>query len=312
MDHRSSAGERTVADDAAPREASDRTAERPELAPVVLSLSGRSAPTLVLLLLITALGLGLRLYRIGSERLWIDEAFSIWLARRPVVEMVGWRALRRQGGGAGFLGLMMAIPFLGAWIVSQWRPILSARTLMWTSLSLYVAMASGVSWFWTRIRPARVRRKVTGAVIAALIAVNAGALGRYYATFQKEGWDQAAVLVAERAQWHDLVLFTDSWGKIPFDYYFARQYNHHPVPAVVEHGLPVDLFARGELEPEMTHQNLPRLRSLVADRPRVWLIYSHSWYTDPEGLVPQTLASSLDPVEWWSFEGVEVRLYEGG
>lgn len=120
------------------------------------------------------------------------------------------------------------------------------------------------------------------------------------------------MLVAERAQWHDLVLFNDSWGQIPFDYYFARQYNHHPVPAVVEHGLPVDLFARGELEPEMTPQDLPRLRSLVADRRRVWLIYSHSWYTDPEGLVPQTLASSLDPVEWWSFEGVEVRLYEGG
>lgn len=434
MDHRSSGGERTVADDAPLRGTSDRTAECSEQPRAVPPLDGRSAPTLVLLLLITALGLGLRLYRIGSEGLWIDEAFSIWLARHSVVEMVdwvgevdhhpplyylllkgwtavvgtsegaaralsavfgtltipalyllgrtlvdarvgllaamivalspfhvrfaqetrmytlltlfaclalhafgrvqrrrgwqahpggdgprgqtvgspgdsrwrsgfpwavyvvatagmlwthnmsvflpialnvvvgrtwvmrragrhdsglvrgagrwlrkwaavqgavlllwlpwlpsfisqavevygrfwlpaatfervisvvgvylcdcpswpvamslavslllgglalvGWWALRREGSGAGFLGLMTAMPFMGAWVVSQWRPILSARTLMWTSLSLYVAMASGVSWFWTRIRPARVRRKVTGAVIAALIAVNAGA-----------------------------------------------------------------------------------------------------------------------------------------
>ncbi len=37
-----------------------------------------------------ALGGFLRFYRIGSKGLWLDESFSVWLGRRPVVEMLGW------------------------------------------------------------------------------------------------------------------------------------------------------------------------------------------------------------------------------
>ncbi|MGD2143899.1 MAG: glycosyltransferase family 39 protein, partial [Anaerolineae bacterium] len=34
----------------------------------------------------------MRFHRIGSQGLWIDEAFSIWLARRPLGEMLHWVA----------------------------------------------------------------------------------------------------------------------------------------------------------------------------------------------------------------------------
>ena len=97
----------------------------------------------------------------------------------------------------------------------------------------------------------------------------------------------------------------DAWGQIPFDYYFRDRYNG-PVTA---HGVPVDLFDRGVLEPEMTEDDLPRLRALIRGRERVWLVYSHDWYTDPQGLVPAALGEEMALLRRWEFQGVEILLY---
>ena len=32
----------------------------------------------------------MRLYEIGSKGLWLDEAFSIWMARQPVPQILSW------------------------------------------------------------------------------------------------------------------------------------------------------------------------------------------------------------------------------
>jgi hypothetical protein len=40
--------------------------------------------------LITLLGFGLRFYAIGAQTVWLDEAFSIWLANQPLVDMWAW------------------------------------------------------------------------------------------------------------------------------------------------------------------------------------------------------------------------------
>jgi len=63
------------------------------------------------------------------------------------------------------------------------------------------------------------------------------------------------------------------------------------------------------LEPKMAESDLPRLRELIADKGRVWLIYSHAWYTDPENLIPAALAQEFAPLDRQEFTGVEVRLY---
>ncbi len=36
------------------------------------------------------LGAGLRFHALDARSLWLDEAFSVWLARRPLLEMWGW------------------------------------------------------------------------------------------------------------------------------------------------------------------------------------------------------------------------------
>lgn len=43
-----------------------------------------------ILLTLTVLGGFLRFYQIGGEGLWLDEAFSLWMARHPLGEMWRW------------------------------------------------------------------------------------------------------------------------------------------------------------------------------------------------------------------------------
>lgn len=52
------------------------------------ALQGHS--TAILLGVITLIGLGLRCYAIEDKTVWLDEAFSIWLAYQPLTEMWTW------------------------------------------------------------------------------------------------------------------------------------------------------------------------------------------------------------------------------
>jgi hypothetical protein len=102
--------------------------------------------------------------------------------------------------------------------------------------------------------------------------------------------------------------------EIPFDYYTNTfDLNSTQVEKFIQvkqQGVPADLFSTGLLEPEMTARDVPGLISLLRGHKRVWLVYSHNQYTDPLGLVPQTLASQLKLVQTDEFNGGQVQLYE--
>jgi hypothetical protein len=95
---------------------------------------------------------------------------------------------------------------------------------------------------------------------------------------------------------------------IPFDYYF-KPYEEQYSLQVVEQGVPSDLFNDHILEPKMTTKDIPGLISLLRGHNRVWLVYSHNWYTDPMGLIPQTLASQMKLIRTRDFYGGQVQLY---
>jgi mannosyltransferase len=222
---------------------------------------------------------------------WIAGAFCMALVVMSVVYF-GHRPAR-----AAFLLVVFAAPILGAWLVSLRCRIFYDRTLIWASLPLYVLLAAGIS----RLR----RWPLVLAGLLMVLAANGLSLHEYYVHFEKEEWDDAAAFVAQRAEPDDLILFNATWMQLPFDYYFHRL---NDVP-VVEHGVPVDLFDRDVLEPKMAESDLPYLRDLVSDRDRVWLVYSHYWYTDPDGLIPPALEGALDLQDRWEFYGVQVWLY---
>jgi len=215
--------------------------------------------------------------------------------------LVGLVSLRRRPPFGAVLGATFLLPLGGELLISVWRPILYARTLIWISIPLILMLAAGVCYVGRKFRS----RAASILALVAVLVVNGGAVVNIYHTVEKEAWDEAAALVAKRAGPDDLLLFHDAWGQIPFDYYFRDLYNR----SIIAHGLPVDLFDRGVLEPEMTEQDLPRLRSLVRDHDRVWLVYSHAWYTDPRGLIPSELESEKALLNRWKLQGVDVFLF---
>ncbi|OQA11897.1 MAG: hypothetical protein BWY63_03847 [Chloroflexi bacterium ADurb.Bin360] len=105
-----------------------------------------------------------------------------------------------------------------------------------------------------------------------------------------------------------MLLFNSNFVVISFDYYFEEFEQQYHLE-VERQGLPLDLYTDRVLEPEMTEADIPALLSIIEGRERVWLIYSHNDYTDPHGLIPQTLDSQLKLDRMRDFHGGTVRLY---
>jgi 4-amino-4-deoxy-L-arabinose transferase-like glycosyltransferase len=200
-----------------------------------------------------------------------------------------------------FLATLFAVPILCELIVSIIRPIFLPRTLIWITVPLFLLLAAGV----VQLRFRFLMVLVVGVVATYYMF----AAGDYYRYYQKEDWSTAAGYVANFAEKDDLVLFNSNFVEIPFNYYFepfAQKYRLE----VVQQGVPLDLLDSGILEPKMTESDIPRLKALVREYDRVWLVYSHDSYTDPVGLIPQTLASVKHLSRTREFYGGEVQLYE--
>jgi len=223
---------------------------------------------------------------------WADVIWAVY----GLVGLLGFVHFRKRVAHLALLLTLFLTPFIGELLVSLRRPLFYDRTLIWASIPLYLLLAAGLNQL--RYRP----YILVGAAI--LVTVNGLSLREYYAHFEKEQWDDAAAYVGQRVENEDLILFNATWVQIPFDFYF--RYLNRPV---AEHGVPVDLFDRGILEPKMAASDLPRLRGLIRGRDRVWLIYSHNWYTDPQSLIPKALEEELKQLERRRFYGLEVRLY---
>jgi hypothetical protein len=223
---------------------------------------------------------------------WTDMAWAAY----GLIFLLGLIYLRRRPARQALLLMLFFTPFVGEWLVSLRRPIFYDRTLIWTSIPLYLLLAAGLVQL--RYRP------LIWAGLLFLVMTNSLSLREYFYRFEKEQWDEAALYVAQQVEPDDLLLFNATWVQIPFDFYF-REFKLN----VAKHGAPADLFEHGVLEPKMTPADLPRLQTLIRNRPRVWLIYSHDWYTDAEGLIPTALAKELTLLETKEFYGLQVRLY---
>jgi hypothetical protein len=200
-----------------------------------------------------------------------------------------------------FLLALFAVPFLGELLVSLRRPIFSDRTLIWITIPMFLLLAAGI---------AQLRFRLLMFAVLGIVATNyLFCAGDYYRFYQKEDWSTPAGYVANFAEKDDLVLFNSNFVVIPFEYYFKEYENLYSIQ-VVKRGVPQDLFESCVLEPKMTEADIPGLISLLRGHDRVWLVYSHNDYTDPKGLIPQTLASQMNLIQTRDFYGGQVQLYE--
>ncbi len=199
-----------------------------------------------------------------------------------------------------FLAALFAVPFAGELLVSLRRPIFYDRTLIWTTIPLLLVMAAGI---------AQLKLRFLMIVVVGILGTSSlFSASDYYRFWQKEDWSTPAGYVANFAEKGDLVLFNSNFVVIPFDYYFAPYEKQYAIQ-VEKRGVPADLFADGILEPKMTESDVSGLVALVSGRKRVWLVYSHDSYTDPKGLIPQTLASQMTLIRQRDFYGGRVQLY---
>lgn len=222
---------------------------------------------------------------------------DLWLGL--ILGVAGWGIWRlRRQRLATLLPLWLGLPLLGLLLLSLRRPLFHPPSLLWLSPPYLLWMAAGLlglgKWRWLR-----------GTLCAGVLFLNGVALHGYYVNFHKEAWDEVAYYVADHASPGDLVLFNATWVQIPFDYYFPQTGT-----PLEKHGVPVDLFARGELEPAMTMADLPRLRQLIARHDQVWLVYSHDWFTDPQQIIPTTLAQTMSLQQERTFTGIRLFRYQ--
>jgi hypothetical protein len=199
-----------------------------------------------------------------------------------------------------YLIALFAIPFLGELIVSVRRPIFLDRTLIWTMIPLFLILAAGI---------VQLRYRLLMLTVLAVLGINnLFSASDYYRFFQKEDWSYPAGFVAKWVQNEDLILFNAPWAQLPFDYYFKTYEDKYSIQ-VEKHGVPVDLFDSGVLEPKMTEGDIPRLISLLSGHKSVWMIYSQNSNTDPMDLISQTLASKMKFIFQRDFNGVQVQIY---
>lgn len=236
----------------------------------------------------------------ASGPLPATPAMIIWILYLLVIG-VGLVYFRRKVSQLLFLVVLFAIPLLGELLVSIQRPIFLGRTLIWITIPLFLVLGAGIAQLKFRF--------VMIAVAGILGFVNLFSAGDYYRFYQKEDWSTPAGYVARFAEKDDLILFNSNFVEIPFDYYF-EPYRQQYSLQVVERGVPQDLFESGVPEPEMTSADVPGLLASLSGHKRVWLVYSHNSYTDPQGLIPQALASQMKLTRTRDFLGGQVQLYE--
>ena len=212
--------------------------------------------------------------------------------------ILGLVAVRRAPGWVAFLVVFMTVAPLAEVGLSVIRPLLLARTLIWTTVPAEIAMAAGI----LALRSLRIRAIALGFALL----VSSWGIWDYMTIPQKEAWDQAAAYVAAHAQDGDGVLFATAATRVPFDYYFRTSARILP-----EHGLPREMPADHYVEEPMTQADEAALAALASVYPRLWLVSSgHADFSDPAGLIPHTLANTDDLVAMVPFIGdVELFLY---
>lgn len=211
---------------------------------------------------------------------WIDVGNFSLIYRRLVLLsiiffgflfLIGIFYARQNPRSLVLLLLIFSVPIGTQLLISLKHSILTSQTLIWASMPYFVLIAMGI----TSIK----NKRILTLALVLLLILNLASLYKYYNEFEKERWDLAAEYVAQNSDKEDLLLFSSALGQIPFEYYFDK-YDL----MLEKHGLPKDYSER-----KMALEDVPALENLLQNHKRIWLIYSHDWFTDPERLSRATL-----------------------
>ena len=183
-----------------------------------------------------------------------------------LVLCLGLVHFRRKLSQFLFLVALFAIPIAAELLVSLRRPIFWDRTLLWTTIPLFLVLAGGIVQL--KISFSYHRGGVRIGNIQPFLR------RRLFQVLQKGGLEHGCPVCRKFPQKGDLVLFNSNFVEIPFNYYF-KPYEEYYFIQVEKRGVPLDLDESGILEPEMMESDIPGLIALLRGHDRVWLVYSH-------------------------------------
>ncbi len=195
----------------------------------------------------------------------------------PVAGVLGVMALvrRKEVRALVWMGALLLVPIATVYVASQVKPIYQDRALIAASGGLVLLVSVGCS------APRRVwLRRIGQATLVLVVVTNVVSLCHLYREGWKEEWNAAAGLVASQVREGDLVLVDSGLCQLAFDLYYER-YD----AGIESHGYPLDfehwrtqvytLSSRWWVI-DFVHYDRQlaeeRLRSLLAQSDRVWLI----------------------------------------
>lgn len=251
---------------------------------------------------------------------WLDASVLQLVGFGLLLGLAGlgvWRLRWSPVTGFLLLGLFLVPPLMAA-AAEIVKPIWHIRSLNWIHLPLLMTAAVGICGLkigpgarpdpgnaWQRLSH-RLKAPLQIAAILLLCMGQAAALAGYYRDGEREGWRDAAALISARAGDGEVVLFHANWAQLPFAYHYATM---EEAPAIEQIPLPEPVFSGDVAEPKMTRAHLPYMHERIIGRERLFLVYSHDWYTDPEKLVIRALENRYRVAADWEFEAIRVIEY---
>lgn len=183
--------------------------------------------------------------------------------------------------------LYSAFPLLTIWLLAQITPMYALRYLSPFLSPYYLIIANGIC----ALKQGWLRIAITLSLALILLLGNWNA----WHIEQRDDWRGIAAYVLAQAQPGDVVLFSPRWNAKPFEYYA-----HGRVAINMDLPIPVAIGAAKDVVSNISQHHT-----------RVWLIWQHGHYSDPEGTVKQVLDQQFHLVEMRRFRGtMDVLLYD--
>ena len=241
----------------------------------------------------------------------------------------------RDAGNRGRVAMAawLVTPLVLVWLVSLWQPLFTDRYLVWTTPAFYLLVATAMAFFWRnrgwRRWPAIL---LTGAVLAvdggnlylqatlpiksdfraaaayvgdrrAFRTRSESAIGVPPPDYPANSHTYLPLVVADRLQFDELIIFQIPYARYAFDYYFSAETYGWADGLYTNH-----LASDGSYV--VTQAEVARkMRETTAGHKRVWLVSTEMTMWDGRGLVQGWLEANMQREDEGHFALVDVYQY---
>ena len=245
-----------------------------------------------------------------------EENLAVPVAIVMLVAILGLWRMRKLPVLLTFTLALFFTPMAVILSIEWYRPLWHIRSFNYICVALYLLVAVGITGplpttgeqgttsgfraFWLKsLQP--VSQVV---LLVAMAVLQIWGIVVYHADGEREAWRDAAAEVAYLSEPGDSVVFQAGWVQLPFMYHYNRMRGN----LLTEWPLPEAVFSGKVAEPRMTPESARTAVAKLAGVGRIWLVYSHDWYTDPDGLTLSALDRHRPVLGEWQFRSIRVFL----